>query len=125
MKREPAVIRRPTPLAVYHIRARVGEDPFLLTFLHDAGLDRRVLRLWLSAGLTDIPEHAEVLPTRDDSFLDGALLRFARVAGFLLLCGRACRLSLSSDTRGEGRSGRPFVRRLAAVLSVDLFYIPD
>ena len=119
------MIRRPTPLAVYHKRASVGEDPFLLTFLHNAGLDRRVLCLWLGAGLADIPEHAVVLPTRDYGFLDGALPRLARVAGFLLLCRRACRLALSSGTRCEGRSGRPFVWRLAAVLSVDLFYIPD
>ena len=104
------MIRRPTPFAVRHERACVGEDPLLLTFLHNAGLHCCVLRLWLAAGLADIPEHTEVFSTRYDGLLDSALLRFARVAGFLLLRCRACRFSLSSDMRGEGRSGRPFVR---------------
>ena len=125
MKCQPAVIRRSAPFAVRHERARVGEDSFMLTFLHYARLHRCVLRLWLSAGLAEIPGHTDVVSTRDDGLLDGALLRFALVAGFLLLRCRACRLSLSSDTRSEGRSGRPFVWRLAAVLSVDLLYIPD
>ena len=112
------MIRRSAPFAVRHEGARVGEDSFmLLTFLHNARLHRCVLRLWLSAGLAEIPGHTDVVSTRDDGLLDGALLRFALVAGFLLLRCRACRLSLSSDTRGEGRSGRPFVRRLATVLT--------
>ena len=119
------MIRRPTPLAVYHKRASVGEDPFLLTFLHNAGLDRRVLRFRLCAGFADVPEYTEVLLARDDGLLHGALLCLARVAGLQLLCRLACRLLLSSDTRGEGQSWRPLVWRLAAGLSVDVLDIPD
>ena len=89
MKREPAMIRRPTPFAVYHKRAGVGEDSLLLTFLHNAGFDRRVLRLRLGTGLADVPEYTEVLLARNDGLLDGALLRLARVAGLLPLCRRA------------------------------------
>ena len=125
MKREPAMIRRPTPFAVDHIRASVGEDPFLLASLHNTGLDRRILRFRLGAGFADVPENTEVLLACDDGLLYGALLRPARVAGLQLLCRLACRLSLSSDTRGEGQSWRPLIWRLAAGLSVDVLDISD
>ena len=105
MKRVPAMIRRPTPFAIRHECTCVGEDSLLLTFLHNAGFHCRILRLRLGTGLADVPEHAVIFSTRYNGFLDSDLLSLDRVAGSLLLRCRAYRFSLSSDTRGEGRSG--------------------
>ena len=86
MKRYPAVIRRSASLAVRHERARVGEDFLLLTFLHNAGLYRCVRRLWLSAGLAEIPGHTDVVSTRDDgppSLCPGRWLSASLLPGLL------------------------------------------
>ena len=99
------MIRRPTPFAIRHECTCVGEDSLLLTFLHNAGFHCRILRLRLGTGLADVPEHAVIFSTRYNGFLDSDLLSLDRVAGSLLLRCRAYRFSLSSDTRGEGRSG--------------------
>ena len=110
MKNQPAVIHRSAPFAVRHERARVGEDPFVLSLLHHARLYRCVLRLWLSASLAEIVGDTDVVSTGDDSLFDGVLPYPDLVAGFLLLRCRACRLPLYSDTRGVGRSSGPLIR---------------
>ena len=73
MKTQPAVIRRSAPFAVYHKRAHVGEDPFVLSLLHHARLHRCVRRLWLHAGLAEIKGDTDVLTTGDDCLLNPLL----------------------------------------------------
>ena len=106
----PIVIRHSAPFAVRHERARVGEDPLVLSLLHHARLYCCVLRLWLSASLAEIEGNADVVSAGDDSLLDGVFPYPDLVAGFLLLRCRARRLPLPSGLCSIGRSSGPLIR---------------